>query len=259
MMRKITAALLSATITALLVATLALAQPAEGGDAGKVLLCHQGEEGPETISVSANAVPAHQEHGEALGACGDGGGGGEACTLVGEPVETYPEGTEDGASPQLVDRTEILAIYADKPIVVDEYSLPTITVQDAAGNTHTFVFTGETANAALREHDPADENLLLTAYCTEIGPRAGLLKMLVGRRVRGHRKRFATFYRYNNCENRCRSLRHCATNGLTVLPVSKPPKRFALYLPDPLPGDVQLVAELGEARRFKASQTIPAC
>ena len=129
------AALLAATITAMLVATPALAQPAGSGDSGKVLVCHQGEQGPETISVSENAVPGHQAHGDTLGACGDGGGGGEACTLVGEPLSIY---TEAGDS-RLVERGDFFAISAEKPLTVDESSPPTITVQDAAGNTHTFV------------------------------------------------------------------------------------------------------------------------
>src|ERR671911_324339 len=98
MMRKFMAALLAATITAMLVATPAVAQPAGGG------------------------------------------GGGEGCTLVGEPVVTHTESGEEG-TPELVERTEILAISADKPIFETESS-PTITVQDAAGNTYTFVFTG---------------------------------------------------------------------------------------------------------------------
>ena len=183
MMRKITAALLAATITAMLVATPALAQPTGSGDNGKVLVCHQGEQGPETISVSENAVRGHQAHGDALGACGDGGGGGEACTLLGEPVEIYAEGDEVG-DPQLVERTDILAISVEKPIFVTEYS-PTITVQDAAGNTYTFVFTGETANAVLRQQpEPADPNLLLieviTAPDTELQTAGLVVTEVVG-------------------------------------------------------------------------------
>src|SRR5829696_4926618 len=77
-------------------------------------------------------------------------------------------------------------------------------------------------------------------------------------RVREHRKRFATFYGSNNCENRSRSLRHCAMNGLTVLPISKPPKRFALYLSDPLPRNTQLLAEFGEGGSLYTTQTISA-
>jgi hypothetical protein len=182
-MRKITAALLAATITAMLVATPALAQPTGSGDNGKVLVCHQGEQGPETISLSENAVRAHQAHGDTLGACGDGGGGGEGCTLVGEPVVTHTESGEDG-TPELVERTEILAISAEKPIFETESS-PTITVQDAAGNTHTFVFTGETANAVLRQQpEPADPNLLLieviTAPDTELQTAGLVVTEVVG-------------------------------------------------------------------------------
>jgi hypothetical protein len=35
----------------------------------KVLVCHHGDGAPHTISIAAPAVPAHQAHGDSLGAC----------------------------------------------------------------------------------------------------------------------------------------------------------------------------------------------
>lgn len=148
MMRNITAALLTATITAMLVATPALAQPAGGGNERNVLVCHQGEQGPETISVSENAVRGHLAHGDTLGACADGGGGGEVCTLIGEPVETSSE----GGDAQLVQGGDVLVIHADMPIV-DLFTPVSVTVQDNAGNTYTFDSTNSRISYTEGEND----------------------------------------------------------------------------------------------------------
>lgn len=46
---------------------------------GKVDICHVPPGNPanaHTINVSVNAIPAHLAHGDSLGACGDGDGGG---------------------------------------------------------------------------------------------------------------------------------------------------------------------------------------
>lgn len=37
---------------------------------GKAAVCHQGDDGPETLWVSQNAVPAHLAHGDTAGECG---------------------------------------------------------------------------------------------------------------------------------------------------------------------------------------------
>jgi hypothetical protein len=49
------------------------------GSQGKVDVCHIPPGNPDnahTINVSVNAVPAHLAHGDSLGACDEGGGGG---------------------------------------------------------------------------------------------------------------------------------------------------------------------------------------
>ena len=58
--------LLAITLIAGLSLSPAFAEPKE-----KIVLCHIGEFGPETISVSGNAEAAHLAHGDSLGECED--------------------------------------------------------------------------------------------------------------------------------------------------------------------------------------------
>ena len=58
--------LLAITLIAGLTLSPAFAEPKS-----KIVLCHQGDLGHETISVSGNAKDAHLAHDDTLGACGD--------------------------------------------------------------------------------------------------------------------------------------------------------------------------------------------
>ena len=72
MTNKITAIFGIAVMTAILLGGLAFSQSAfANGNNGqqKVTICHLGDEGPETITVAAPAVPAHLAHGDTLGSC----------------------------------------------------------------------------------------------------------------------------------------------------------------------------------------------
>src|SRR5918998_3646790 len=55
-----------------------------------------------------------------------------------------------------------------------------------------------------------------------------------------------------------RSLCYRIAEGPSVLPALKHLHRFALYLADPLPRNLQLVRELGKCGRLEAYQPIPA-
>ena len=79
MTQKITAIFGIAVMAAVLLGGLAFSQSAfagnsGGGPPGKVTICHvdvdDGGE-PVTISVSIKALPAHLDHGDTLGPCGD--------------------------------------------------------------------------------------------------------------------------------------------------------------------------------------------
>jgi len=74
MTQKITAIFGIAVLAAILLGGLTFSQSAfagQGGGQQKVTICHQGDEGPETITVGAPAVPAHLAHGDTLGECDD--------------------------------------------------------------------------------------------------------------------------------------------------------------------------------------------
>jgi len=75
-------------MAAVLLGGLAFSQSAFAGASSggpgqaKVTICHQGDEGPETITVGAPAVPAHLAHGDILGECSVG-------TSCQECIETW--------------------------------------------------------------------------------------------------------------------------------------------------------------------------
>jgi len=75
MTQKITAIFGIAVLAAILLGGLTLSQSAFAGgpsDAGKVTICHNGDDGPETITVSGNAVQKHiDKHGDTVGECVD--------------------------------------------------------------------------------------------------------------------------------------------------------------------------------------------
>ncbi|HUU47376.1 MAG TPA: DUF4215 domain-containing protein [Nitrosopumilaceae archaeon] len=66
--------------------------PPTPNNAGKVTICHNGDDGPETITVSANAVDKHlNKHGDHVGACfvcGDG--------FTDPPTETCDDAVDNG-------------------------------------------------------------------------------------------------------------------------------------------------------------------
>ncbi len=75
----------AALLTGLISVRMPVAQAVERGSAGedKVTICHVPPGNPaneHTISVGASAVPAHLAHGDSLGACGNGDGGGDRVT-----------------------------------------------------------------------------------------------------------------------------------------------------------------------------------
>ena len=72
MTQKITAIFGIAVLTAILFGGLTFSQSVMGDGQEKVTICHQGDEGPETITVGAPAVPAHLAHGDTLGECSEG-------------------------------------------------------------------------------------------------------------------------------------------------------------------------------------------
>ena len=74
MTQKLTAIFGIAVMAAILFGGLTISQSAFAGQGGgggqqKVTICHQGDEGPETITVAAPAIPAHLNHGDTLGPC----------------------------------------------------------------------------------------------------------------------------------------------------------------------------------------------
>jgi len=72
MTQKTTAIFGIAVLAAILLGGLTFSQSAfagQGGGQNKVTICHQGDEGPETITVAAPAIPAHLAHGDTLGPC----------------------------------------------------------------------------------------------------------------------------------------------------------------------------------------------
>lgn len=67
----------------------------------KVQVCHDGDDGPETITVSANALPAHLNHGDfQLPACDF-----NNVFLTGDPcdVDLGPRADACGATPACLD------------------------------------------------------------------------------------------------------------------------------------------------------------
>ncbi len=74
MTQKLTAIFGIAVLAAILLGGLTFSQSAFAGQGGgggqaKVTICHEGDEGPETITVAAPAVPAPLAHGDTLGPC----------------------------------------------------------------------------------------------------------------------------------------------------------------------------------------------
>ena len=58
---------------------------------GKVIICHKpGTPAERTITVSESAVPAHEAHGDARGACGGSGTGSSSVTCKCDGVEQSP-------------------------------------------------------------------------------------------------------------------------------------------------------------------------
>ena len=80
-------------------------EPPAPNEAGKIVICHNGDDGPETIEVSGNAVSMHVEkHGDTVGPCTIGPGGEFKITICGceggqiEPEQTFCfDPVEDGA------------------------------------------------------------------------------------------------------------------------------------------------------------------
>ena len=79
MTKTITAMFGIAVFAAILLGSAVLAPQAFAGapepppnEAGKVVICHNGDDGPETIEVSGNAVQKHiDNHGDTIGECVD--------------------------------------------------------------------------------------------------------------------------------------------------------------------------------------------
>ena len=79
---------------------LCTAATVDGASQGKVDICHIPPGNPanaHTINVSVNAVKAHLAHGDSLGACDDGGGGGEFCP--GDCWDASLGNCDDGTTP----------------------------------------------------------------------------------------------------------------------------------------------------------------
>ncbi len=83
--------------------------PPAPNEAGKVVICHNGDDGPETIEVSGNSVQKHiDNHGDTVGPCILGPGGPlkiTSCECEGgeiEPDETFcfdlPDDNAEGAA-----------------------------------------------------------------------------------------------------------------------------------------------------------------
>ena len=107
MTQKLTAIFGIAVLAAVLFGSAVLAPQAFAGapappappapnEAGKVVICHNGDDGPETIEVSGNAVSMHVEkHGDTVGPCPIGPGGEfkiSNCSCEGgniEPEQTF--------------------------------------------------------------------------------------------------------------------------------------------------------------------------
>lgn len=85
-----------------LIAGLSL-NPAFAEPKGKIIICHEGDEGPETISVNENAKDAHLAHGDTLGACGD----------VTPPAAPTLLGPADGSVFDLSEDTSILFSWSE--------------------------------------------------------------------------------------------------------------------------------------------------
>ena len=113
MIKTITAMFGIAVFAAVLLGSAALSPQAFAGgdpqDAGKVTICHNGDDGPETIEVSGNSVQKHiDNHGDTVGACTIGPGGEfkiTSCTCEGgviEPEQTFcfdlPEDNDEGVA-----------------------------------------------------------------------------------------------------------------------------------------------------------------
>ena len=117
MTKTITAMFGIAVFAAILFGSAVLAPQAFAGttgppapnEAGKVVICHNGDDGPETIEVSGNSVQKHiDNHGDTVGACTIGPGGEfkiTSCTCEGgviEPEQTFcfdlPEDNAEGTA-----------------------------------------------------------------------------------------------------------------------------------------------------------------